>query len=192
LEKKLKYDLNKILLAILVSIISVWASTSLVGVWGWWFPIIGGVGSIFGLYLEKTKILNIGILILIASFFFLIKDIPFNYLNLLFIIFMFFSFFGLWVFMKRELFASEIKSDLIGYEGIGYLNEYKKDSALHYLKTLLMGLLVSLAGGMIAVHSFIGPLPSGLALFLNVFFSLMILFGLYSVLFLLPKYFIAE
>ncbi len=154
--------------------------------------MIGGMISIFGFYLEKTKILNIGISLLIASFFFLIQDIPFNYLNLIFIILTFFFFFGLWLLMKRELFISEIESDLLGSEGKYYLYEYKKDSSLYYLKTLIIGLLVSIAGGMIAAHSFIGPLPSGMALFLNIFFSVVILFGLYSVLFLLPKYFIVE
>jgi len=94
--------------------------------------------------------------------------------------------------MKRELFVSEIESDIAGFEGKVYLDEYKKNSSLYYLKTLFMGLLVSTAGGMIAAHSFIGPLPPGIALFLNIFFSLVILFGLYSVLFLLPKYFAIE
>ncbi len=192
MEKKLKYDLNKIFLAILVLIISLGASTALIEVQGWWFPVIGGVISIFGLYLGKTKILNLGALLLVTSFFFLIQGIPFNYFNLFFIIFAFFFFFGLWIFMKRELLVSEIKNDLVGSEGINYLENYKKDSALYYLKTLLMGLLVSLTGGMIAAHSFIGPLPSGMALFLNVFFSVVILLALYSVLFLLPKYFIVE
>jgi len=154
--------------------------------------VIGGGFSIFGLYLEKTKILNIGTLVLVASFFFLVQDIPFTYLNLIFIIFIFFSFFGLWIFMRRELLVSEIKNDLVGAEGKIYIDEYKKNSALYYFKTLFMGLLVSFAGGMIAVHSFIGPLPSGMALFLNVFFSIVILLGIYSVLFLLPKYFIVE
>jgi len=94
--------------------------------------------------------------------------------------------------MKRELFVSEIESDLVGSEGKSYLDEYKKDSSFYYLKTIFMGLSVSIAGGMIAAHSFIGPLPSGIALFINIFFSLVILSGLYGVLFLLPKYFIVE
>ncbi|MFW5945766.1 MAG: hypothetical protein ACOCSJ_02410 [Candidatus Natronoplasma sp.] len=151
-----------------------------------------GLVLILGLYLEKTRILDVGTLLLVSSFFFLIQDIPFNYLNFIFILFMIFFFFELWVFMKRELFVKGIEKDLVGNEGIIYLEEYKEHSARYYVKSLFMGLFVSAAGGSIAVHSFIGPFPSGFSLFLNVLFSSMVLFGLYSVMFLVPKYFILE
>lgn len=94
--------------------------------------------------------------------------------------------------MKRELFIEEINNDLVGREGENYLEEYKSHSAVYYAKSLMVGLLVSLTGGFIALHSFIGPFPSRLVLFLNVFFSAVVLFGLYGALFLLPRYFTSE
>jgi len=154
--------------------------------------MLGGIVSVLGLYLEKTKILDVGTLVLLSSFFFLIQDIPFNYLNLVFILFMIFFFFELWIFMKRELFVKEIENDIVGSEGIIYLEEYKKHSALYLVKSLLMGLFVSAAAGLIAAHSFIGPFPSGLSLVLNVFFSGLVLFGLYSVMFLVPRFFMLK
>jgi len=189
LEKKLKNNLNKIILSLLVLIISLLASSLRVGILGWWGPLVGGVISILGLYIEKTKILDTGVLLLVLSFFFLIQDIPFNYVNLIFMIFMIFFFLGLWLFMKRELFIKEIESDLIGAEGRTFLEEYKKYSVLYYVKSLFLGLFVAAIGGFVAVHSFIGPFSSSLTLFLNIVFSILVLFAFYSVLFLLPKYF---
>lgn len=176
----------------MVLIISFWPSTLIFGTQGWWTPLVGGIISIFGLYLEKSKILDIGTLVLVISFFFLIQDIPFNYVNLFFILFMIFFFFGLWIFMKREVFIKKIESDLVGTEGENHIKEYKSHSLIYYVKGLIMGLFVSTAGGLIALHSFIGPFSSSLSLFLNVLFSGIVLLGLYSVLFLLPKYFAIE
>jgi len=189
LEKKLKNNLNKIILSLLVLIISLLASSLRVETLGWWGPLVGGVIAILGLNIEKTKILDIGVLLLVFSLFFLIQDVSFNYINLIFILFMIFFFLGLWIFMKRELFIREIETDFVGYEGKNHLEEYKKYSVLYYVKSLFLGLFVATIGGVVAVHSFIGPFSSVLTFFLNVVFSTIVLFALYSVLFLLPKHF---
>lgn len=185
-------NLNKVLLGTLVLIVSFWLSTLSFGSHGWWAPWIGGIISILGLYLEKSKILDIGTLVLVLSFFFLLQDIPFNYVNLFFILFMIFFFFGLLIFMKREVFIKKMESNLVGTEGKNHIEEYKRHSLIYYVKSLFMGLFVSTAGGLIALHSFIGPFSSSLSLFLNIFFSGIVLLGLYSVLFLLPKHFAIE
>ncbi|MEF8831907.1 MAG: hypothetical protein V5A66_00125 [Candidatus Thermoplasmatota archaeon] len=155
---------------------------------GWWFPISGAGVAILGLYSSERKIVDVGSLFLVGSFFFLVKELPLNYTSLIFLISMFFIYIGLWLFMRRSLFIKYMKRGLTE-EGVNiHLEEYKNDSALYYLKTLVLGFAVSLLGGFISINSFIGPFPLNLIIFLRILLALSIVFGIYFVLFLLPRY----
>lgn len=144
--------------------------------------------TITGLYFEKGGLVDIGTLVLVASFFFLVRSIPLNYLTLILILSMFFIFLSLWLFMRRFLIVTDVKKGMPKREVLSHLAEYKKDSTLYYLRTLVLGYGISLLGGIIAIHSFIGPFPAHLSVFIKTMLTISVIVSVYSVLFLIPRY----
>lgn len=159
-----------------------------IGSQGWWLPIFGAIVAIIGLHSRLSKFVDIGSLLLVGSFLFLVRGLPLNYMRLIFVISIFFIYIGLWLFMRRALFLMSMNRTPTRKTENGHLEEYKKDSAIYYLRTLLLGFAISLLGGFIAVNSFIGPYPSNLVFFLRILFALSLVFSIYFALFLLPKY----
>lgn len=168
-------------------LVSLGSSFIHLGQQGWWLPIFGAGIALIGLYSEESKIVDIGTLLLAASFFFLVRTMQLNYLSLIFILSMFFIYLGLWLFMRRSLFIKYMKDSLPEETSDIHFEEYKKDSALYYLRTLVLGYSISLLGGVIAFNSFIGPFPADLTIFLMILLSISLIFGIYFVLFLLPR-----
>jgi len=177
------------LIGALILLTSIWASLLNTGTIGWWLPLIGGAISLIGLYAKSISQVDIGCFSLAATFFLLIWDMPFSYANLIFLLVMFFLFFGLWIFTRRRVLIKSLESDLVRTDKNRYLVEYKGGTNLHYIKTLILGFTVSLAGGLIALNSFIGPFHPDLMIFLRLGFGLIILSGIYLIVIFLPKSF---
>lgn len=176
-------------MVVLISLTTVWAALLNIGTTGWWTPMLGGGLAIFGLYLKRTIPVDGGFLLLASGFFLSFRTIPFSYANFIFILSTYFVFFGLWIFTRRTVLIKKLEKEFVIERKDKGITEYREDTAFHYVKTLLLSFLVSLTGGLIALHSFIGPFTPGLRIYLRILFSLAVLGGIYIILILLPRHF---
>lgn len=189
MEEKLIRDLDKIFLSIAALVIGISGSIFCYHSPGWWLPAVGGIFSIIGLINGKNLGIDLGVLISSSSFFYLMHDLRLTYGNLFFILATFFLYFGLWLFMRRAVLIDVMENDLADTRERNSLAEYKEDSGLYLLWTLFLGSIVASIGSLIAIYSFVGPFPSGMIIFLTIFFSIGTIFAVYTVVILLPKHF---
>ncbi|MEF8873723.1 MAG: hypothetical protein V5A88_03515 [Candidatus Thermoplasmatota archaeon] len=189
MEKRLKKEIEKILLTISVLTVGALASISTYDIFGWWFPFISGTVAAVGLYIGKNSIIDMGVFASAFSFFYFLQDIPLNYGNLFFILTMFFLYFGAWSLLRRATFIGSIEKDLISEEEKGFLQEYKEHSILYQLRSIILAFLVASLGSLMAVHSFVRTFSIKFGTFLILLLSAGVIISVYIVMVILPKYF---
>lgn len=122
----------------------------------WFVPLLGGLFSITGLFLEKTDWMDVGVLFSMASFLYLNRNIVFNFTNLVIVLVIFFLLFTLLVFDRRALLITRIKKETAGDVENELLKEYEFRSIISISFTVFTAFIVSIIGAVIAVYSSLG------------------------------------
>ncbi|MBS3816183.1 MAG: hypothetical protein KGY76_01310 [Candidatus Thermoplasmatota archaeon] len=184
----MKGDIANLVLSMLVLTLTLVASIHLFGGPIWWFSPIFGVLSVVGLYFGKKKLVDMGIFFLASSFFYSFRDLTLTYKNLVFVLSSFFLIISIWFFMRRSVLIKEMERHFEGEKKTDHLEAYKKDFVPYCLRIVIFGFSLSLLGSSIALLSSIGPFPSRWTSYLVVLFSAVVIFNLYIVVIVLPKY----
>lgn len=155
-------------------------------------PALGGILSIVGMFYEKNFAVDLGISLSAVPFFYFMHDLSLTYGNLFFILLMYFLYFGLWSFMRRAVLIYGIEKDHEGNKERDLLIQYKEDSARYIVSSLILGSITAVLGSLIAIYSFVGPFPAWTVIFLMISLSIGVIFTVYLVVVLLPKYFMIK
>ncbi|MFP4050562.1 MAG: hypothetical protein ACLFVB_02345 [Thermoplasmata archaeon] len=152
-------------------------------------PVIGGIIAVLGVIYNKRSRINFGMAIAILSFFLLNYNTAFTIINLSMIIILFIAMMVLWAFAGHDLMTSEIKKDLDNDEDNRYLKEFELKSISRLAKKMVLALLLSFLGSLIALYSYTGTfLIPNLAVPLTLFFAAVFLLIIYILAVHIPKY----
>lgn len=179
--------LERVFVILLIIVVSVLASVLSIPSLIWFVPAISGVVSIVGLILEKTRLIDIGILTAIVVFFYANKSISFNFINLIILIILFFSFIGVWALTRRDILIHRLKNRS-GKTDSKLLNDFKVKSLYNLFLNLAVGIIVTILGAFVALYSGINiDLSGNTAMIFFILLASVILLIIYLIVQYLPK-----
>jgi hypothetical protein len=179
--------LERVFVILLIIVVSVLASVLSIPSLVWFVPAISGVVSIVGLILEKTRLIDIGILAGIVFYFYANKSISFNFINLIILIILFFSFIGVWALTRRDILINRLKNRS-GKTDSKLLNDFKVKSLYNLFLNLAVGIVVTILGALVALYSGINiDLSGNTAMIFFILLASVILLIIYLIVQYLPK-----
>ncbi len=170
---------------VMVGIVALFAAVFTYPMSAWYLPALGGLVAIIGVFTGRRSLNNVGMLFTGLTFYVLNRTLPFNDINILVVLGMFFALYSVWHTGNREMLLDEMNSD----EDNEILERYWNSSNRYLVGYMTMAFFLSFMGVYVARYSYLGiELDPISAIPVAVIFGLLVLFTVYIVSEVLPRY----
>ncbi len=171
--------------SVMVALVALFAALFTYPVSAWYIPALGGIVALVGVLTGRRTFNNVGMLFTGLSFYILNRNLPFSDINIIVILGMFFALYSVWHTGNREMLLDEMGGD----EDIDILKRYWKSSNLYLIGHVITAFSLSFLGIYVARYSYLGiELDPMSAIPVAVIFGLLVLFTIYIVVEVLPRY----